>query len=195
MKTYKFNQLDKTTRASVIEDHRYVNLDYHWTFSHLIEDWTERLESLGFQAVEIYWEWKWDRGRGAWFEYQDVELDDRILPHWKTLNQPLLIEKVRQKLDGNPIDPWIFKWDNKNQTELGWEMELTGADLTPEAEHRLDQEWFAPIQAAFKERVEELNHQIYRDLEQEYEHAISDEVVADTLEAWDQDYDEHGNPA
>lgn len=67
VKTYlKFEELNEKQRAKVLDDYRDINVDYDW-YDFLIEEYTEKLESLGYENIKIEFSGFYSQGDGACF--------------------------------------------------------------------------------------------------------------------------------
>ena len=206
-------QWDEETREIIIEKHRHINVEYTW-WDFVYESWEEKLLSMGFDITDTELvderkydketgKWKstgkkvsrkvtniefsgfWSQGDGAsftgtvdfivWLEYKNDPKYARILKLMKSGD-----------IDSNGTikrDRW-HNYVHENTTSLYTEWYFD----KPNIQSLLDK-----IEAECFQHHRELNKELYRDLENEYEHLTSDEQVKDTLEINEYEFDNQGN--
>jgi hypothetical protein len=64
---YTFGELAPEVQRKVVEHERYINVEDHFWYEPIIEDWTEQLEQLGFENVKILFSGFGSQGDGACF--------------------------------------------------------------------------------------------------------------------------------
>lgn len=64
---YKFNELPDEAKAKALENLRDINTDGDYWHNWILEDWTEKLETLGYESAKINYTGFWSQGDGASF--------------------------------------------------------------------------------------------------------------------------------
>lgn len=210
--TYKIS--DHPDKAKVLDKHRLINVDYDWWHECVLDEWKDKLESLGFTDPEIEWSGFWGQGDGASFTASQVPLpstDPSVTEAWNLLvgAAALLGETVTEDINDlaygsvkrisgcryyheHSVDvDWEWNDPPFNNWQWHWAYDRVPDGLEPVVEmlRNAVESYFANLE----ERVRDLCREIYRDLEKEYEYLTSNEVVRDTLEANDYDFDEEGD--
>jgi hypothetical protein len=177
-----------------IEKNRDINTgmgDDWWSMTY--DDWTEKLESLGYRDIDICFSGFWSQGDGASFTGNVdtllwIEVNDTAGKYKRIYN---LLKANRIEVDDNRIirDRWTnhVHW---NTTSLYFEIEYYfGACLDYKNIDALTDQLESDI---FEHHVD-LNKEIYRSLEETYDYLKSDQAVVDTLAANEYDFDSEGN--
>lgn len=162
---FTFEELPEAVQAKVLNDFRYMNVE-HWDWWHNItENWTEKLEALGFMAPDIQFSGFYSQGDGASFTCKEMDID-KIAD----------VEEYKA-LKGLGITGNIHRHDRHYVHQRSVTVELVGTeDMTPEQNAMMEK-----LEALLCLAVREHNNQIYKDLESEYEFVTSDEVVRETV--------------
>jgi hypothetical protein len=204
---------DEETRETIIEKHRDINVENNW-WEFVYESWEEKLLSMGFDITDtelvderkydketgrfkstgnkvsrkihnIQFSGFWSQGDGAsftgtvdfivWLEYKNDPKYARIL---KLMKSGVIYNVANIKRD---------RWHNyvhENTTSLYTEWYFDKPNI---------QSLLEEIETQCFEHHRELNEELYRDLENEYENLTSDEQVIDTLEINEYEFDNEGN--
>jgi hypothetical protein len=67
IEVYKIDELPEAIRQKVIDNNRYSNVDWEYWNESLLEQWTEKLESLGYNNPKIRYSGFNSQGDGASF--------------------------------------------------------------------------------------------------------------------------------
>lgn len=179
-KIYTFNELEASAKKYAIAQYRENSVDYEW-YIFITDEYTQRLDSLGFSSPEIYFTGFCSQGDGACFD--------------ATLNMGIL---------GKNFHPDIIESMAKN----GWEVEWTIAknsyanhyshERTRYIHYSTDcqDKLILDLLDREEQRIESLRlklcREIYRALELEWDTINSDEYISDTLSQSDMEFYETG---
>jgi hypothetical protein len=195
--TYLFDELPTAElKAAAIKDFRdWSEVSDDWA-EHVLDDWKEKLESLGYSDPEIQYSGFWTQGDGASFTCKQVPLPDKdpaVIKAWEELC-------LAAGLIGEPISEDIadlahggvyrtcHRSCHENTVSIDWEWnDPPYIDCpTPEGLEPFIEALKADVETYFEnleDTVKDLCRQIYSDLEDEYEYLTSDEAIAERLEA------------
>lgn len=180
IKLYSFEELSPIAKKKAIEAHRYINAEefgegFNW-YELVFDDWTEKLEKMGFENPQISFSGFYSQGDGASFVCDGID----PIKYWEANGcgpRPL----VRKLISSRTLPVWAqivrhSSHDSHENTVRGeWEGE---SDL-----------YRCPLIAAELERhmgalfdeAKNMMREIYRDLEKCYGSITSDESIASTL--------------
>jgi hypothetical protein len=209
--TYTFSELPtQALKDEAIEQHRDTNVDYSEWAEHIIDDWKEKLEALGYSDPVISYSGFWSQGDGASFTCKQVPLpsaDPRVIAAWDQLvgAAELIGEPITEDIADLAFGSVIRtnrRYSHENTVSVDWEW-----NDPPYMNHDPD-EGIQPFVDMLKlavgdyfdglaETVRDLCRDIYSALESEYEYQTSDEAIAESLEANETEFevDEEGELA
>lgn len=187
----------------LIDKYRTVYVEYDDWFTHVYEGFKERMDRIGVYVDRIYFSGFWSQGDGACFE-GNVKDWGKYLTHLG-YTDPILIDCAENN--------WTYRWAQsghyyhhksvsyddgvylpENPHTSGY---YGGRDI-PDEDQFLGAVWDATMEQhdllalteKIQEDLEDHMQDLYRQLETEYEHLTSDEVVIEWLEANEIDPDE-----
>lgn len=169
---YKFNELPDDAKAKALENLRDINVDHDGWHDWIIEDWTEKLESLGYNDAKISYTGFYSQGDGASFSCT-VNLE-------KWLIVKKLKSKYQKALKEYQTDDVSIKINNQGHYSHEFMMTIDSDNLSDALEEIILMD--ARDQA----------RSIYSELKSEYEGAQTDEAVIETIEANDYDFTLNG---
>ena len=216
----RFSEWDKITQEKILDKHRDINVDHEW-WDGTYEYWAEKLIQMGFDVTETKFkdEYKWNpetskrEKTGGRVKYTDYLINFSgfysqgdgasftgqvdILKWLKFTNNPKyarivkLLESGALECSGNiKRNKWhrYVHW-NTTTLYLNWE----------ERERRYVRDELKNINYllgdiendCFKHH-QDLNKEIYAELEKEYDYLTSNRVVGETLETNEYDFDDNG---
>jgi len=189
----------KTIDKDLIEKYRYINVDYPEWCEHIITDWKEKLETLGFMDANIQFTGFCSQGDGASFtcdvsvsKYVDAhpsEAEYRVYePFFEELDVSIVRrnshycheETVVSSVCDNNINPYsgfsLSPFDEADEQEdiraLVWDAAYE--EFLP----RIDD-----LEKSIIETARSYMKEIYRELNNEFDNLISDEAVLEALAA------------
>lgn len=167
---YKFNELTDEQKEKAIENLRDINVDYDW-WEFTCEDEAERLASIGYDDVQIFFSGFSSQGDGASFTATgDVEK---------------LVEKKYRKY----IDTITFTKSGHYEHEYAMSINI---DYTDEPTGKIQSIEFENLEKELLEDARSEARAIYKRLEKEYYYLISDDAIIETIQANDYDFTEDG---
>lgn len=205
--TYKFGDLPtQALKDAAIEKHRNTNVAFEDWYDCTIDDWKDKLESLGYSDPDISFSGFWSQGDGASFTSKQVPLpayDPKVIEAWdqlvgaaELLGLPIA-EDINDLAYGSVIRI-SHRYSHENTVSVDWEwndppyIELCNPDIPEGMQHFL-----ITLRAAVDSYFENLDdvvkglcQEIYADLEKEYEYQTSDEQVAAAIEDMEFEVDE-----
>lgn len=187
-KLYKFEELPEDVRKKVIERNRFVNVEWNdcW-YTCLYEDFmTSVKEKYGVQLEEkdISFTGFSSQGDGASFihKFSDKELArllDMLKIAFRHGLKDVFIDHCEAEI--KRTDNMYSHEDTVSAYVLAY---FTGYDRIDSYFEEKENE----LERAIEEWKNTLCKELYRNLEQEYEYQTSDEAVAETLEAMEDEY-------
>ena len=175
---YRFSELTERVQDKIISEWEIAP----WYDDFILEEWKERLTSLGFIEPEINYSGFWSQGNGASFtcKWIDFPLLISSMIYCHGYYQPIL-DKALYFAEVGYIHGGINRTSNhyshSNTVSLSLEMDIY-QDKTGIWE-RLESELFDTVQ----EYSKSLMRTIYMDLEKEYEYVSSREYIIEEIEA------------
>lgn len=186
---YKFEELDAKTQAKVLDNNRDFNVDHEW-YEFTLEDFREKLESLGFRDAKIYFSGFCSQGDGACFDVKSCDVVKLIEALKERSNNYNLFKKYITKiancghiaLSTRKVN---YHYSHENTRKIDLDTSL------PSHLNRLNK-----VLDLFAEEVESLRYdlcrEIYKTLEKEYDYLTSDEAIKESLEANDIEFHANG---
>lgn len=160
IEVYTFNELNEAGKKTALDKNRDMNVDRDW-YGHVIDQWKEELARIGFLNADISFSGFGSQGDGCSFN-AELELDQHLVNEF----EPLLSEDtcfVCSKFCG---------YSSYNRYEYVQKNFLSTQDMDNLSCKFI--EWL-------NEYAADLSHEIYVELEKEYDWLTSDECVSDTL--------------
>lgn len=157
---YTFDELSQAAKEKAINDYIEQGGLYDDWHEHIINDYTEQLESMGFTNVDIQYTGFWSQGDGASFTATIYpENLETFLKHHQLEN------KYSSLLNSGTVKIVRDKWHyvHENTTSAEWH-----GDESSVVENFL---------AYVSTWMRELNIEIYRALQSEYEYATNLETI------------------
>lgn len=194
-KAYKFNELSNEAKQKAIEDTRnsdwYLSFDW-WT--PVYEEWTEKLEALGYTDIEIMFSGFWSQGDGACFVCKNIDVSQWLRAHklGNKFRQLLEFDKaVGAKLSIKHNSHYY----HESSTSLIDEVYLSDFHYytDDEAIHKkLELQTNEVIEQIENEMIE-LGKAIYDDLGNLYEEYQSDESITIEIETNENEFTKDGD--
>ena len=175
---FKFNELDESTQKKVLEKFRDFNVEHDW-YEFTIDDFTEKLNSMGFNDVVIGFSGFWSPGDGASFTVKSCDIEK-------------LVEALKERSNNYST---FKKYLPKISEHIALSTRTVNHHYSHERTKVMDLDCSLPSNCkrlnklvdTFLAEVEELRldlcREIYRVLEQEYYYLTSDDVVRESIDA------------
>lgn len=183
IEVYKFEELSEEVQKKVIEKNQDVEVDNDYWHDNTIENWKEKLEELGFYEPVINYSGFWSQGDGASFTCSAFEVDKMMELFDKDKDKPLykrLLELYKEgKLEFNTkiLRTNSHYYHERSTTAyLEWSLEENIEDDRAVLTANLDS-----LENDIEKYVEDLNRQIYKSLEEDYNELTTDEVVKEYI--------------
>lgn len=193
---FKFDNAPEDLKEKILEKNRYINLDsdYWADYDGIIYD--KKTNIADYDVFKNYSKKYYDIERGQYIQFPDLEIkDDKKL--LKMLGLP---ESILKK-----VTDIGFNSERENNTKiifrdlLSNEIDADGTydDYTKYIDddyksEMLTKKQFEELQRA-TEKWDDLMHDAWVNLRDNYEYQYTDEAVKETIEANDYDFDEDGN--
>lgn len=172
-----FSELNKEQQRKVTERLRDINVDYEW-FEYTLEEMRKDLENLGFNKVVINFSGFHSQGDGASFTGNfDIPASKKEKSKRISLFKSECGIKVFSDL-GEELMEHVFSKEDK---DLGVSVERISHHYSHENTIDSDNDFV-------KSWSKRYSREIYRALENEYNHLTSDEAVVETIEANDYEF-------
>lgn len=174
---YTFEELSPEAKEKALEKFRNINVEHDW-YEFTIDDWRGKLSEAGWgnlEAIEISFSGFWSQGDGASFTVKKM-YDDNVL---KLIDTYKLVEKYSLLKEAEYLEGSITRrgmYSHESSTII----EING-DPKEGVDYDEFHKQLSGLEKDLKEIMVNLNHDIYKELEKEYENAISDEAVRDAI--------------
>lgn len=195
VKVYKFEELKPEIQEKIIEESRYINVEYGNWASITLDEWEKKLKAMGFEDINIEYSGFSSQGDGASFtgKITDQESLIKLMEGIdKEKYKPLRFAMRREEVE---LYANIINLDNHYSHEktkrLELDMDEIANNINPKRLEILEQ-LADDLEATLEEKRFELSKEIYKALEGEYEGLTSDEAVKDTLTINDFEFLEEG---
>lgn len=197
--THPWHSLPDDVKSRILDEHRYRNTEHHNWWDYVYSDFTEDMAKVGICVEQMYFSGFWDQGDGACFEgyIEDWELflksvgysDPLLIAHFKE-NARYKVEHFGRYYHENctsftaelPLPTDAYETEENFLRNYGTRDEVRDAVLIA----ALSQYSGDDLDALFEETFKDHMRDLYRSLEEEYDHLTSDEAVLESLEANDQ---------
>lgn len=175
--TYTFEELDPKVQEKVMEEFKQAKSEHDsdFIFACVLEEWTAKLDKLGFCDPDIYFSGFWSQGDGACFE---AECDLReIIKELDTKKYRHLLPFIEAGEITCTIEKNSYGWHYSHERTRSIDIDY------PFWHERCPR--LAALCESLKEDLEELrydlSHDLYKALENEYWYALSDEVIKEDI--------------
>jgi len=189
-KAYSFEDVmnDPELKDKVLEKHRDINTNYDW-WDCTYDMWKDDLHELGFYETDISFSGFCSQGDGASFTgrvdvYNWIKKNDingtyrRLLP---------FIGKVIDYSDSLRRDRWHdYVHEKTTSLDINWYIDTN-------KDHPLVHALLDKLEEDIYAHHFQLNKEIYRSLEKEYDELRSDEYILESLKSNGYEFDEEGN--
>ena len=189
---YSVSELPEDTKQKVLDKFRDINVDYEW-WDCIYYDFKEQAIKEGFDIDRMYFSGFWSQGDGAMFEYSN--LNDKLLEDFiSTLDLSEMRKNwIRNNIyiSGNGKHRGHYYHENSCDHNIYWEID--NGDLHWSTNFY---QWLESFSSDFEDfvidRYKDLCYSLYNSLEAEYEYLKSDQMVQETIEANEYEFDING---
>ena len=172
---FTFEELTPEVQKKVIEDNRYLNVEYFDWYHSIIEEWTAKLEEAGYMEPEILFSGFYSQGDGASFTAK-LDMEKFLTGKYEALRG--------LELSGSVIRH-NSRYVHENSTHV--EIHDTEGNATKEQDALI-----LDLEQDLNAKILSINKEIYKDLEDDYEFQTSDEVVRECLINQEGHYEKNG---
>ena len=172
---FTFEELAPEVQKKVIEDNRYLNVEYFDWYHSIIEEWTAKLEEAGYMEPEILFSGFYSQGDGASFTAK-LDMEKFLTGKYEALRG--------LELSGSVIRH-NSRYVHENSTHV--EIHDTEGNATKEQDALI-----LDLEQDLNAKILSINKEIYKDLEDDYEFQTSDEVVRECLINQEGHYEKNG---
>lgn len=170
---FSFGELSKEAQKSVLNEMRHTNVENDW-YKGIVENWTEKLKSLGYENIEVLFSGFGSQGDGACFT-ASVDIKKWLKAHKLTKKLNALYRDGSEHFSFSITHSWRYYFSTSTNVEQGfWE------GSTPKAQSEAEE-----MLKMIEDEREKIGNKIYRELSDAYFELIDDEAVRETIEAND----------
>jgi hypothetical protein len=166
---YTFGELAPEVQKKVVERERSINVDDSFWYEPIIEDNTEQLEQLGFEQVKIWFTGFGSQGDGACFT-ATVNIEQFLSARGLDGTFPEVINAAKHAL----------LWVTIRHTYRYYFATSTDVQIQYDGDQDID-DALERLRRIIEDARAKLGNTIYKALEEEFFHEISNEAVQDTL--------------
>lgn len=193
-KEFRVDELPEEAKERVLEKHRSWNVDFDEWADFMIDDFKEKLRTLGFLDPETYYSGFWSQGDGASFK-AEIDLDKYIRTHLEELIKAGVdIFTLRKILNNNPCDSdWEMEGHHITQSGRYYHENTMDIDLDWRGDAPKDiEDALTQMQGFILEDARNLAKEFYKSLGKEYDYSTSDEAIIESLNANDKKFTRDG---
>lgn len=214
----QLEEWDKNIQKKIIEKHRDINVKYDdWDNSEL-EYWAEKLAGIGFDVKEEKWkdernyiDGKWQNtGKrvsyteyniaytGFWSQGDGASFTGTVdISKWIETQAPVEYARIKKLIDSGKIDYSAEIKRDRWHHYVHWNSTSLYIDWNYIGDYKADlsniTKLLNKLEADILSHHQDLNREIYSDLEKDYDGQVSDEAVKETLIANEYEFDENGS--
>lgn len=177
---YDFTELPSDVQDKVIENHRGRNVDDQFWHEHILDDWKEKLEALGFNNPDISYTGFWSQGDGACFTCDSIDLEkytEYLIMQADSYEQAkwlrvfgLLYDKGLANAKINHVGRYYHEHSMSVEYEVFVQSEAVYQRFNGLMDH-------------IEQAIVKISQAIYRELEAEHNYLTEDDAVKDSLMA------------
>jgi hypothetical protein len=187
--TFKFDQLDPKLQAKVLDKNREINVevDFDW-HAPILEDWTAKLEDIGFPDPEIRFSGFYNQGDGACFSCGWMDLSGHMLSELmpKDLQKKLgILDDEDRRYNYSCQITTSGRYSHEKTMTADWDARVSSA-----AQDKIFGDFCDEV---LLEKAQDLARDIYQDLKKAYEYLTSDEQVKETILSNEYEFDAEGH--
>ena len=171
-----FEKLSPEEKAIVIKNYQDINTDYDW-YKPIIDDYTAKLEKLGYYEIKMYFNGFYSQGDGACF-IAGVDIDEWIKAHKKIKE----FKRIYNKYTADGFLPIAIKITH---TSRYYYATSTNVELEHEDQYNKEGEL---LEKLISDEREKIGNELYKELEKSNNYLSSEEAIAETLIANDYEF-------
>lgn len=190
---YEFDELPDKIKSKVLERERWINVDWctRWD-EFLLDEWRERLESMGFNNPEIAYSGFASQGDGASFTCESVDIlkfceSDKCKTFFKRIIKASKSDQIEARFSVERTDRHY-----SHENTVGARSELLYYRDQEPGDYAELEKLEGILRDRIQDKVRKLSRQIYGQLENEYFGLTSDEAVIETIKANEYTFTESG---
>lgn len=182
LKLYDIMELKDEAFRKAVDDNRDINVDNDWWSDGVLEEWNVKLQEMGFINPKIYFSGFWSQGDGACFN-ADIDID-QFIKHFKLDKfTPLLSFAEKEELDltasiEKNSYATHYSHERTRYAEVDFWVPEDIKDKAGDVEKLADE-----LEKELESTRLEMCHNIYKDLQREYEDDTTEDAIVDTLQA------------
>lgn len=183
VKVYKFNELNGKAKAKVLQDLRYINVEFDGWDDPLIEGFIEELKELGYNNAKINYSGFSSQSDGLCFDAEPdlLKIQQRLGFKYPELEKLLDESKIYAQIVKTC---WAIHYCHGNTRTL---------EIMDDCDCDIDQEKLNQLENLVNSDRKDLCRKFYKTLEKEYDYQTDDEQVIEAIEANDYEFLEDGS--
>lgn len=179
----KFHELNDKQKVKALDKFRDINVDHdNWNDS-VKEEHTSALTTIGFECVDSQYSGFCSQGDGASFSATNVNLETFLRSQKRWSLYRVLHKLIKELVVTASVSRSGSRYSHSNTTKAElytyWEDNLTIAQ----------KEKYDELESELDEFITTAGDNYYRALEEEYDYLTSDNVVQETIEANEYDFE------
>lgn len=177
---------------NVLDKQYHINVEIDFWYEGIIDNHTQKLESLGFNEVKIAFTGFGSQGDGASFTCNSIDFKKWLSENSTNNNNKRLLSLLNKdliELDGNIKRDRYTHYCHWNTTTLYLSDSVFGEKNSyPNIESTIEQ-----LDKDITNFMQSYNKKIYKDLDNTYDELTAEKAILETLEANDYEFTEDGN--
>lgn len=189
IKVYQYDELTEEAKEKAIKDLFDINVNLGDWYEWVLEDWTTKLEAMGFEDIDIQFSGFYSQGDGASFTAKNIDITKYIESQGLSNRFRVLLDVLNKeecRIEGRVKRcTWHYSHEHTVDVEMEfyWDEEDIPIGRESRAEFLLD-----VLKDCIEDDVRRLSREIYRDLQKEYEFRTSEEAIVDTIKCNELDF-------
>lgn len=189
-KIYNYEDIlnNKELKEKILNKHYDINTNFDW-YEFTLNEWTEKLEKLGFMNPKINFSGFWSQGDGASFTCDVIDI--KLVAETSKLFKQREINALYALWNNGYIEANIER--NTHHYYHSRTVTLNFYDGKMYTNWKHLQKIVDKLSDYLSDIIIDLSDEIYTDLENEYNYLTSELAILETIQANDYEFDENGD--
>lgn len=195
---YSFDELSPEIQNKVLENYRIYYVEFDEWYQFVTDNWTTKLEALGFNDIDISFSGFGSQGDGASFTAKSIDFEKLFAAeNFDEFAKPEKYARLLKLMKAGKIE--ITGYINRPNYPRYVHEYTTNSDTNLWINYETKDRKYPRIKALYLEIEEDLNNailslnrEIYKDLENEYEGLTSDETIKEVMREYSWQFESDG---
>ena len=185
---YSFAELSESAKANALQKLWDINVYHHW-YDYTTSDFKD--ENEFFDVDNVYFSLSYSQGDGAMFEYSGVKDKLReMFAHTLSKREKVIFAECTTFASGKHRGHYYHPGCCEHSIGLDFELWFDYPNCAKIAD-AIEENWIDFV----KDKYNDLCHELYKNLNREYDYLTSETAIIETIECNEYEFDEYGNIA